>query len=199
MFSFSSFNCRQTTWSQTDVVRTLSRSFTNISANRPPLCHPAEHPQPSLQLRVDITEASHLSALPCSLLFFFSSSFFKRIEHATHKINPYAASRRPAQNSLPSEFNTATLEKSSDKDRATLTVHIRTFENTLQQLTHIQPTECTYEQKKKEKKKKYRSSYPLHITFRLQTQKKKMQRQSKQQISPFFSSLVSDFLNDNNS
>lgn len=154
VFSFSSFNCQQTTWSQTDVVRMLSRSFTNMSANRPPLCHLAEHPQPSLQPREDVTETSHLSAFPMfsSFLSFFFS-FSDASSTRPLKINPHAALLRPVQNSLPSEFNTATLEKSSDKDRATLTVHIRTFENTLQQLTHIQPTECTYEQKKKKKKK----------------------------------------------
>lgn len=175
---------RSQTSPRTDLISATSQNIHNLLCNR------------------EKTSQRPLISLRSCVVFFFSLFFslFKCIMHATHKINPHAASRRPVQNSLPSEFNTATLEKSSDKDRATLTVHIRTFENTLQQLTHIQPTECTYEQKKK-RRKKNRSSYPLHITFRLRPPlpQKKMQRQSKQQISPFCSSLVSDFLNDNNS
>lgn len=142
------------------------RSFTNMSVNRPPLCHLAEHPQPSLQPREDITETSHLSAFPVFSSFLSFFSFLNASSTRSLKINPHAALRLPVQNSLPSEFNTATLEKSSDKDRATLTVHIRTFENTLQQLTHIQPIECTYEQKKKKKEKI--KSFQLSVTYYIQ-------------------------------
>lgn len=152
---------RSQTSQRTDLLSATSRNIHNLLCNRE-----------------KTSQKPLISPRSRDLFFFFLLFFslFKRIKHATHKTNPHAASRRPVQNSLPSEFNTATLEKSSDKDRATLTVHIRTFENTLQQLTHIQPTECTYEQKKKKKKKKIVPVIRYIITFRLQTPQKKKKR-----------------------
>lgn len=90
----------------------------------------------------------------------------------------------PSTHTRPSEerLMLAILEKSIDKDRTTLTVHIHNFENTLQQWTHIYDPPNAHEHKLD----------PV-IHYILHSGSKKKRWQSKQQISPFCSSLVSNF------
>lgn len=142
VFSPSSFHCQLTIWSQMDVKlyvdtepiihKHLSRktlpSVTSQNSHRTFKRH-------SLTPREDVTETHCLSAF----LYFLprNASSTRPTKQTTRSIAPICP------HTLPSECDTATLERSVDKDRTTLTVHIHTFENTLQHWTHIRPTECT--------------------------------------------------------
>lgn len=123
------------------------------------LCHLAEYPQ-DLQMTFSHTRRRRYRRLPSSTVIVLSSS--ERIKHTSHKTNTTQHCTDPSTH-IPHRVsccNVAILEKSTDKDRATLTVHIHHFENTLQRWTRIRPTKCTWTES--------RSSYPLHFTFRLQ-------------------------------